>query len=217
MLRALWLVVAHDLLEYRYMDDVRRNLFSFWKCLWDYFGKRMWKLPKKFKRELFTKKRNEEKETKRVLDNLRMPKLEEIFTAVLIRDSQFCKMFSRLFCFEQVKARKSFSENLFMLWFNFVHTPLAHLPYNCTLFAPQNFAQALFSISLGTAVIPRGNEMKKKKVIQNFGGQIRCFMGDVQVAYGLIFIFLCSLSCLTIPKNKGKKKTRIKLNHNIDK
>ena len=162
MLRALWLVVAHDLLEYRYMDDVRRNLFSFWKCLWDYFGKRMWKLPKKFKRELFTKKRNEEKETKRVLDKLRMPKLQEIFTAVLMTDSQFCKMFSRLFCFEQVKARKSFSENLFLLWFNFVHTSFAHLPY-CTLFAPQNFAQALFSISLGTAVIPRGNEMKKKK------------------------------------------------------
>ena len=28
MLRALWLVVAHDLLEYRYMDDVKGNLFS---------------------------------------------------------------------------------------------------------------------------------------------------------------------------------------------
>ena len=28
MLRALWLVVAYDLLEYRYMDDVTGNLFS---------------------------------------------------------------------------------------------------------------------------------------------------------------------------------------------
>ena len=28
MLRALRLVVAHDLSEYRYMDDVRGNLFS---------------------------------------------------------------------------------------------------------------------------------------------------------------------------------------------
>ena len=26
MLRALWLVVAHDLLEYRYMEDVTGNL-----------------------------------------------------------------------------------------------------------------------------------------------------------------------------------------------
>ena len=88
----------------------------------------------------------------------------------LMTDSQFCKMFSRLFCFEQVKARKSFSENLFMLWFNFVHTSFAHLPF-CTLFVPQNFAQALFSISLGTAVIPRGNEMKKKRLCKILGGK----------------------------------------------
>ena len=40
-----------------------------------------------------------------------------------------------------------------------MHTPLTHLP-KCILFAPQNFAQALFSISLGTAVIPRRNEKK---------------------------------------------------------
>ena len=38
---------------------------------------------------------------------------------------------------------------------------------------------ALFSISLGTAVIPRRNE--KQRVMQNLGGQIRCIMGDVQV------------------------------------
>ena len=29
MLRSLWLVVAYDLLEYSYMDEVTRNLFSF--------------------------------------------------------------------------------------------------------------------------------------------------------------------------------------------
>ena len=28
MLCALWLVIARDLLEYRYMDDVKGNLFS---------------------------------------------------------------------------------------------------------------------------------------------------------------------------------------------
>ena len=39
----------------------------------------------------------------------------------------------------------------------------------------------MFSISLGTAVIPRRN--KKQRFKQNFGGQIRCIMGDVQVAY----------------------------------
>ena len=34
MLRALWLVVAYDLLEYRYMDDVTGNLFSLFCSTW---------------------------------------------------------------------------------------------------------------------------------------------------------------------------------------
>ena len=40
---------------------------------------------------------------------------------------------------------------------------------------------AFFSVSLGTAVIPRRN--KKQRVMQNRGGggQIRCIVGDVQV------------------------------------
>ena len=39
---------------------------------------------------------------------------------------------------------------------------------------------ALFTVSLGTAVIPRRNE--KQRVMQNRGGgQIRCIVGDVQV------------------------------------
>ena len=64
----------------------------------------------------------EKQETKRVLDNLRMPKQKEFFTTVAIvchpciiatRDSQFCKTFLRLFCFEQVKALKNFSQKLY--------------------------------------------------------------------------------------------------------
>lgn len=44
---------------------------------------------------------------KRVLDNLRMPQLQEISQqlpacVIAMRDSQFCIMFSRLFCSEQV-------------------------------------------------------------------------------------------------------------------
>ena len=57
---------------------------------------------------------------------------------------------------------------------------------SCTLFAPQNFAQALFSISIGTAVIPRRNGKQRLFKIWGAGGggeQIRYFMGDVQVAY----------------------------------
>ena len=48
-------------------------------------------------------------------------------------------------------------------------SPVAHLP-KCTLFACQNFAQALFSISLWTAV--------------KWGGQTRCIKGAVQMANG---------------------------------
>ena len=55
VLRVLWLAVAHDLSEYRYMDDVTRNLIvcfvqhgaRFWKCLWDYFGLKQVKSSKK--------------------------------------------------------------------------------------------------------------------------------------------------------------------------
>ena len=50
------------------------------------------------------------------------------------------------------------------------------------LVCPQNFAyKALFSISLGTAVIPRRNE--KQRLCKIWGGQIRCIMGNVEVAY----------------------------------
>ena len=54
MLRALCLVVAHDLLEYRYMDDVTGNLFSLFCLTWQ------------------------------AIDYLTMPKLQEIFTTVAI-------------------------------------------------------------------------------------------------------------------------------------
>ena len=53
MLRALWLVVVHELLEYRYMDDVTGNLFSLFCSTWrtvlqDYIGLSTWKPRKQF-------------------------------------------------------------------------------------------------------------------------------------------------------------------------
>ena len=97
MLRALWLVVAHDLSEYRYMDDVTRNLFPFfvqhgarfWKCtcIWDYFGLKQVKSSKKVQQELFTRKKNGETGTKRALEDLRMPKLQEVSTTATDRVS----------------------------------------------------------------------------------------------------------------------------------
>ena len=77
---------------------------------------------KKVQQELVTTKKKRRNE---VLDNLRIPsKLQEIFTTVACmchhciiatRDSQFCKMFLQLpvFCSEQVKALKDFSQELY--------------------------------------------------------------------------------------------------------
>ena len=96
-----------------------QNGAQFWKYLLDCFGLSKWK-PRKKEQELFTKRKIEERETKRVLDNLRKLKLQEIFTTVAIascvvatRDSLFCKMFSPLFWFEQEKTLKNYSKKLY--------------------------------------------------------------------------------------------------------
>ena len=47
-----------------------------------------------------------------------------------------------------------------MVFLKKAYSSLAHLP-KCTLFVSQNFAQVLFSISLGTAVIPKRNEKQR--------------------------------------------------------
>ena len=128
MQRALWLVVAHELLEYRYMDDVTRNLFNLFCSKWRavlkilvrLFRIKQVKASKKAKQELFTKRKNGERETNRAVDNLRKLKLQEIFTTVAIAssviargDSLFCKMFSPLFWFEQEKTLKNYSKKLY--------------------------------------------------------------------------------------------------------
>ena len=120
--------MGHELLEYRYMDDVTGNLFNLFCSKWRavlkilvrLFRIKQVKASKKDKQELFTKRKNEERETKRVLDNLRKLKLQEIFTTVAIascviatRDSLFCKMFSPLFWFEQEKTLKNYSKKLY--------------------------------------------------------------------------------------------------------
>ena len=68
---------------------------------------------------MFTEKTNGKTDAERGLDDLIMPELEElIFTAVAIvchlyKRLAILKMFSRLLCFEQVKAMKIFSEKLY--------------------------------------------------------------------------------------------------------
>ena len=93
----------------------------FWKCLWENFGLMQVKAAKKkisksYLHYLYYKgKKKGEKETKRALYNLRMPKLKRNLhnscLRVSLRGSLFCKMFSPLFCFEQKKTLKNVSKN----------------------------------------------------------------------------------------------------------
>ena len=135
MLHMLWLVFAHDLLrvqihEWRHVTLVFfvsfnmvhgfENVCESTKVFWIIIKQA--KALRKVKQEIVTTKQMKKQETKRVLDNLRMPKQQEIFTTVAIvfhhciittRDSQFWKIFLWLFCFEQVKALKNFSPKLY--------------------------------------------------------------------------------------------------------
>ena len=89
MLRALWLVVAHNLLEY--MDNVTEDLFylfffSTWRAVLKMFVRLLWIKQVKVSKKsgAIYNEKNGEMEAKRALDNLRMSKLQEIFTTVAI-------------------------------------------------------------------------------------------------------------------------------------
>ena len=108
MLRALWLFIARDLFEYRYMDDATGNLLSLFCSTW-------FVVLKMFV-TLFRIKANESLEKclagaiykeekwwngdKTALDHLRMPKLQEIFTTVAI----VCYRYERLAVLQNVFA-----------------------------------------------------------------------------------------------------------------
>ena len=131
MLLALLLVVAHDLSEYRYMDDVTRNLFSLFCSTWRavlkmFVGlfriKASEILEKSSTRGNYNRKKNEEKGTKKkklltTLECLNYEKSSQQLPSCFIamRDSPFCKMFSPLFCFEQGKTLKNFSKKLYAI------------------------------------------------------------------------------------------------------
>ena len=93
------LVVAHDLLEYRYVGDVMGNLFLLFCSTFTvvimfvrlFQAKASEKLKKKsFSGSYyFTKKKSGETETKRAFDYLRMSKPQAIFTTVAIVCHQY--------------------------------------------------------------------------------------------------------------------------------
>ena len=110
------------------MDDVMENLFSLYCSTWCTVSKmfvrgfqiKQVKALKKVEPELFTKNKNGKTETKRVLNNLRMPilharKLQTSCYRVScsLRELRcFAKCFCH-FCFEQVKMSKNFAKKLF--------------------------------------------------------------------------------------------------------
>ena len=109
------------------MDDVTRNLFCLFCSTWHgmvlkIFVRLFWlkasEILKKVQKELFARKKNGEMGTKRALDYVRMPKLQEIFTTAAIVFHRYerlavLQMFSPLFCFEQEKTLKNFSKKLY--------------------------------------------------------------------------------------------------------
>ena len=124
MLRALWLVIAHDLLEYRHVDAVTGNFFSLFCSTWRAFLK-IFVILLRIKSESLEKsvagaiykEENGELETKRVLDNLRMPKLQEIFTTVAIVchrwNPLFCKLFLHYSALSNKRRWKTFRKELY--------------------------------------------------------------------------------------------------------
>ena len=129
MLRAMWLVVTHVLLEYRYMDDVTGNLCvvllnmvrgfeNVCEIISDWASK---SLENKFRMSYLQRGKMEKQRRKEYLttweclyNKLTGRKLHESWSCVIAsRDSLICKMFSPLFCFKQVKTLKNFSRKLF--------------------------------------------------------------------------------------------------------
>ena len=106
MLRALWLVVAYDLSEYRYIDDTMANLFSLFCSTWRAVLKMFVRLfqikaSESLEKSLagaIYKEKNGGTGTKRVLEYLGIPKLQEISTTVVI----VCHRYERLAVLQNV-------------------------------------------------------------------------------------------------------------------
>ena len=131
MLGALWLVVAHDLSEYRYMDDVTRNLFSLFCSTWRavlkmFVGlfriKASEILEKSSTRGNYNRKKNEEKGTKKkklltTLECLNYEKSSQQLPSCFIamRDSPFCKCFRHYSALSKKRRWKTFRRNCIQL------------------------------------------------------------------------------------------------------
>ena len=121
MLRALWSVVAHDLSEYRYMDDVTRNLFSLFCSTWRAVLKMFMRLFRIKASEAIQERKMEKRGQKELLTYLRMPKLQEIFTTAADRVSwlwetrRFAKCFRHYSALSKERRWRTFPRNCMQL------------------------------------------------------------------------------------------------------
>ena len=131
ILHAVLLVVAHDLLEYRYVGDVMGNLFLLFCSTFTvvimfvrlFQAKASEKLKKKGlagaiilqKRKVEKRRRKELLTTWECLNHKQS--LQQLPSCVIsTRHSLFFKMFLPLFCFEQEKTLKNFSTTKWSSW-----------------------------------------------------------------------------------------------------
>ena len=131
ILHAVLLVVAHDLLEYRYVGDVMGNLFLLFCSTFTvvimfvrlFHAKASEKLKKKGlagaiilqKRKVEKRRRKELLTTWECLNHKQS--LQQLPSCVIsTRHSLFFKMFLPLFCFEQEKTLKNFSTTKWSSW-----------------------------------------------------------------------------------------------------
>ena len=65
------------------------------------------------------------------------------------------------------------------------HTPL-HISQNAPYLSPKILHNFSLSFLLGITAVQEKSKTKLMQKLEEGGGQIRCIMGDVQVAYGSI-------------------------------
>ena len=115
------IVVTHNLLEYRFINDVTGKLFSFiclvqhGECLWYYFGLSKWKPWKTFSRSYLQRTKVEKTQTKRVLENLIIPKLQVNSTTVAIVGHRYERhaVLQNVFAITLLWASEDVEENVY--------------------------------------------------------------------------------------------------------
>ena len=126
LLSAMWLVVAHDLLEYRstwmtsreicFLYFVQHNA-RFWKCLWDFFGFKRVKTSKKFSRSYLQRRKMEKPNLHNSRHRVASLRETRCFATCFRHYSPLCKK-------KQERKRRKKKQQL-------AHSPVARVPLLC--------------------------------------------------------------------------------------